>query len=402
MKFFRYIPTFIILFNFANPLIAQRNVLQFSANHYATKIKKEDNKNLSANFAVLKRFGTAPMTVQFKDISDGEPTKWTWNFGDGHADSIQHPLHTYEQPGNYTVKLIIADTSGTSILSRSNYISVVAVGSCDTAAWPLQGDYIYYQIIGNGSGYVSGNNSFGDLAKASFFDQIEMETTLIGGIFDFAVAKKSMASNLPVNFCVWDENLIDKTPGNILAQTAISISQLADESGFGWASAVFFDNPPTVNQSFFMGLQLPNSPGDTLALYTNYDGDTETGNGWEQHNDENWYPYSDSQNSWGINVDHAIFPLVCHATGISNHLLYQNMVVYPIPASDQLNILLNDPGLIINEITLTDITGRVVLRKVCNTFLSAEFDVSRLKSGIYLLTVKTENHFIHQKVMIDR
>jgi PKD repeat protein len=57
-------------------------------------------------------FKTACATVQFRDtsrLSASFITKWQWDFGDGTTDTLQHPLHTYAGPGNYTVRLIVTD-----------------------------------------------------------------------------------------------------------------------------------------------------------------------------------------------------------------------------------------------------------------------------------------------------
>src|SRR5690606_21072068 len=42
--------------------------------------------------------------------SDTEITSWTWDFGDGSGSTAQNPEHTYEEGGEYTVKLTIIDS----------------------------------------------------------------------------------------------------------------------------------------------------------------------------------------------------------------------------------------------------------------------------------------------------
>lgn len=48
--------------------------------------------------------GYAPLTVQFKDLSENS-TGWNWNFGDGVTSTEQNPMHTYSTAGNYFVNL---------------------------------------------------------------------------------------------------------------------------------------------------------------------------------------------------------------------------------------------------------------------------------------------------------
>jgi immune inhibitor A len=47
-----------------------------------------------------------------QSTSDGEITSYQWNFGDGHIGDGQNPNHTYEEPGEYLVCLIIHDNQG--------------------------------------------------------------------------------------------------------------------------------------------------------------------------------------------------------------------------------------------------------------------------------------------------
>ena len=56
-----------------------------------------------ANFTVSPTNGMAPLTVQCKDKSIGNPTRINYNFGDGFNIAGPDPLHTYKYPGNYTI-----------------------------------------------------------------------------------------------------------------------------------------------------------------------------------------------------------------------------------------------------------------------------------------------------------
>ncbi len=44
-------------------------------------------------------------SVQFKNLSEGDPTSYKWDFGDGAESSEVDPKHEYEESGNYTVTL---------------------------------------------------------------------------------------------------------------------------------------------------------------------------------------------------------------------------------------------------------------------------------------------------------
>lgn len=58
-------------------------------------------------FSGTPSVGVAPLAVQFTDLSSGDPNGWLWHFGDGGSSTEQNPLHIYEEPGKYTVRLLI-------------------------------------------------------------------------------------------------------------------------------------------------------------------------------------------------------------------------------------------------------------------------------------------------------
>jgi len=79
-----------------------------------------------ASFSASPSSGTAPLRVEFMDSSSGSISRWHWDFGDGSKRVItdaSSPSHTYDKPGNYTVRLIVDDTLGRSD-SASRTISV--------------------------------------------------------------------------------------------------------------------------------------------------------------------------------------------------------------------------------------------------------------------------------------
>jgi gliding motility-associated-like protein len=57
--------------------------------------------------------GCSPITAQFIDLSTAwTPLSWNWDFGDGTGSSIQHPSHTYANPGAYDVRLEVMTSAG--------------------------------------------------------------------------------------------------------------------------------------------------------------------------------------------------------------------------------------------------------------------------------------------------
>ena len=61
--------------------------------------------------------------VSFTDLSLGNPTAWSWDFGDGKYSTEKNPVHTYDQEGIYTVSLTIFNQpAGCISVAKKNII----------------------------------------------------------------------------------------------------------------------------------------------------------------------------------------------------------------------------------------------------------------------------------------
>jgi PKD repeat protein len=75
-------------------------------------------------FGANQTSGYRPFTVQFYDISTGNPTGRLWDFGDGSNSTVQNPIHTYFLLMNYTVTLNVTNVLGFNNTSIVDYIRV--------------------------------------------------------------------------------------------------------------------------------------------------------------------------------------------------------------------------------------------------------------------------------------
>ena len=62
---------------------------------------------------------TDNLTVFFIDYSFGNPTNWSWNFGDGETSTEQNPQHTYAETGDYDVTLTISSDDCENSLTQT-------------------------------------------------------------------------------------------------------------------------------------------------------------------------------------------------------------------------------------------------------------------------------------------
>ena len=80
----------------------------------------------TADFTANPTEGDSPLMVEFTDSSTGNPTVWSWVFGDGHTSNEQNPLHIFENSGSYDVELTVSNYAG-----DDTYGTTVNVGDCN-------------------------------------------------------------------------------------------------------------------------------------------------------------------------------------------------------------------------------------------------------------------------------
>jgi PKD repeat protein len=135
----------------------------------------------AADFSAAPTSGTAPLNVQFHDLSTGPPSTWSWDFGDGGTSTLQNPTHTYASPGTYTVSLTASNSGGSDTKTRSGYISVSAppppsadfVGSPTSGTAPLA---VSFTDLSSGSP-TSWSWSFGDGGTSTLQNPTHTYTT---------------------------------------------------------------------------------------------------------------------------------------------------------------------------------------------------------------------------------
>jgi outer membrane protein assembly factor BamB/nitrous oxidase accessory protein NosD len=86
-----------------------------------------------ADFGASVRYGKAPLTVTFTDMSVNATT-WKWDFdNDGFIDSTeQNPTHIYLSAGEYTVSLTVTGEIGTDTEVKKSYIVVGQLADWNT------------------------------------------------------------------------------------------------------------------------------------------------------------------------------------------------------------------------------------------------------------------------------
>ncbi|MCK9557590.1 MAG: PKD domain-containing protein [Candidatus Cloacimonetes bacterium] len=81
---------------------------------------------LQADFSANPLSGTAPLSVQFTDLSSAGAsplTSWNWSFGD-QSSSLQNPLITFPHSGVYDISLSVGDGTASASITKVAYITV--------------------------------------------------------------------------------------------------------------------------------------------------------------------------------------------------------------------------------------------------------------------------------------
>jgi PKD repeat protein len=85
----------------------------------------ELNAQVHSAFSVNDSTGCENLIVNFTNGSTGTGTlSYNWNFGNGTFSTLQNPSVFYNQPGEYTVRLITTNGIIADTLTKSNFINV--------------------------------------------------------------------------------------------------------------------------------------------------------------------------------------------------------------------------------------------------------------------------------------
>ena len=70
--------------------------------------------------------------MQFTDTSSGDPTGFSWQFGDGDSSTDVNPTHIYDSPGIYTPSLMVSNENGVDLEIKTNMVNVDSGGKSPT------------------------------------------------------------------------------------------------------------------------------------------------------------------------------------------------------------------------------------------------------------------------------
>jgi PKD repeat protein len=83
-------------------------------------------------------FTTNGLQALFTDSSTGDPTAWSWSFGDGQTSAERSPLHTYADADTYVVELTVTNAAGSN--STRKFVTVDPVANPLMAGFTVSTD----------------------------------------------------------------------------------------------------------------------------------------------------------------------------------------------------------------------------------------------------------------------
>ncbi len=347
------------------------------------------------NFTVNKQVICQNTTVNFSDLSYGNPTAWQWTFTGGtpSTSNAMHPSVTYAAPGFYPVSLVVTNANGTSSLTQTAYINVTGslilpvtetfTGTFPPTNWTLFDDtqnQVVWQKSNTVGGYSTSNESaffdnynFAELGRRDAF--ITQNYNLVGVLnpklyFDVAYARydnvnfDSLAVGISTN-CGQSYNIVYVKSNTVLATAP-------DNTGFFIPTATQW-RTDTVNLSTYIG-----QPEVMIAF-------------------QNRGNYGNVIYIDNINLGASVITTKIPEAFKENSLFD----VYPNPTSEKITITFNTDPKNIKAIVIRDNSGRVVYENSKTINNNYVVDMSHFTKGLYLVSIETNSKKLTKKVIVQ-
>lgn len=226
-----------------------------------------------ADFSSNITSGTAPLSVNFFDISTNSPTTWSWSFPGATPNTATsaNPTVNYNTAGTYQVSLTASNASGSDTETKTGYITVTSAGAAPVANFS--------------SNVTSGSAPL----TVSFFDQSINNPANWTWSFEGGIPATSTLTNPVVTYNTPGVYSVTLTASNAFGSDVeskaqyIVVSQSGSEpianftanitSGSGPLTVSFVDqslnNPTTWNWSFEGGSPINSSEQNPVVTFTN-------------------------------------------------------------------------------------------------------------------------------------
>ncbi|MEQ1734115.1 MAG: M43 family zinc metalloprotease [Bacteroidia bacterium] len=316
------------------------------------------------------------------------------------------PTISFTAAGSYSVCLTATNSFGSSTpVCQTINVTATQPTTCDTLSNLEANDTLAIYRVGAlaSDGYVTGQNSYGDISKAERYDYpvSGFSTGLtISGLHIYHGVIKGSGSTA---YNVWGETA--SMPGTVLGTKSVVNSTFTPLQ----LNTVTFTTPISItnNTPFYVGYTFGNVSGDTIAVvHTRFDNST-VNHAYEQFSDNSWHSFTESPASWGANVSIMVWPIVCPTTTVGLAQVKQNLTnnayIFPNPNNGTFSVMLVFDEQTDATITVTDLLGKqIMVRNVTNvTQQEVALNLANAGVGTYLVTIKTNNGTTTKRVVVS-
>ena len=420
--------------NFHRPINAGTYTIEIKANGYlpiqktvtvvdgeatVLDVELEEGEGLIPDFSASATDVSLGSEVQFIDETWGaNVVSWCWRFEGAEPESsiIQNPTVKYNEVGSYDVTLTVTNADGDSqSITKQRYINVtesynmddVTITTCNalfydyggpnnnypdndvhvmtfkpaTEGAMIQVEFLEFNTeenydilrIYNGTG-VGNNPCLAELSGSSLPGKYTASNT--EGTLTFRFLSDYSYNNpgwKAVIRCVGGEMSVSAEASQdtiCLGETVNLLSYAEGGSGaytYSWAPAELLDNPNAQNP-----VATPTEEGEIVFTVEISDG-------------------TDTKNA-------EVVVYVENCVGV-NEYTTNDVVIYPNPAKDMVNVTLNEDSENISW-TLINMHGQVV-KKMNEVSGSFEIDLNDVDKGIYFLNVSVDDKPIIKKIVVE-
>lgn len=420
--------------NFHRPINAGTYTIEIKANGYlpiqktvtvvdgeatVLDVELEEGEGLIPDFSASATDVSLGSEVQFTDETWGaNVVSWCWRFEGAEPESsiIQNPTVKYNEVGSYDVTLTVTNADGDSqSITKQRYINVtesynmddVTITTCNalfydyggpnnnypdndvhvmtfkpaTEGAMIQVEFLEFNTeenydilrIYNGTG-VGNNPCLAELSGSSLPGKYTASNT--EGTLTFRFLSDYSYNNpgwKAVIRCVGGEMSVSAEASQdtiCLGETVNLLSYAEGGSGaytYSWTPAELLDNPNAQNP-----VATPTEEGEIVFTVEISDG-------------------TDTKNA-------EVVVYVENCVGV-NEYTTNDVVIYPNPAKDMVNVTLNEDSENISW-TLINMHGQVV-KKMNEVSGSFEIDLNDVDKGIYFLNVSVDDKPIIKKIVVE-
>lgn len=400
----------------------------------------------TAAFNANNATGCGPLTVEFNNASSSNSESFAWTFEGGSpaTSTDENPTVTYSTAGTYPVTLTVTSPAGTDINTIENFVVVIAEPTAEINT-SLEGNIVTATNTGSGADnitwIVDGESFDSDALEYTFgangtysielVTENECGTTTASSEVTIDVYPEADFGNVfPITACVGESITLEDNSTNVESKewilpngnpetsseanpivmydaigsydvtlTVINTYGTSTETITG---AIVINDLPTAS---FDGVQ----DGSTVSFTSTSVGANtyswDFGDGKISDEMNPTYTYTENgtyeviltvSNECGVVKTTATYTINVSAVTESD---FNNMIVYPNPASDYITISVdNKLGDDIN-ISIIDVQGRIVANEKLNSEKHT-INTSQLLSGTYMLRLSSAESSYLKKIVI--